>query len=160
MPDSRVEAGIQLESYKIDKIDFNIVPHIDVLRQKMQSDCSVIFDLAFRDAKRFFNEQGQYIYITGLKSRIKIDSYSLHKTIAEGEFCITGSFLRQGELDKETEERLIKYQAPAILMPYLRAAMSFIITSAGFSTIIFPLVNINAAAHSCDIKIIDVKADK
>ena len=160
MSDSRVEASIQLESYKIDHADFNVVPNMAVLRQKTHSDCVAAFDLAFRDAHRFFNEQGHYIYITGLKAGIKIDSTLLQKTIAEGEFCITGSFLQQGELDKETEERLIKYQAPAILMPYLRAAMSFIVTSAGFSTIIFPLVNINAAAHSGDIKIVDVKPDK
>lgn len=155
MSDSSVEAGIQLESYKIDRMNFNVVPEVPILRQKTHNDCVVAFDLAFRDVYRFFNEQGQYIYITGLKTRIKIDSNSLKKTIAEGEFCITGSFLQQGVLDKETEERLIKYQAPAILMPYLRAAMSFVITGAGFSTIIFPLVNINAAARSCDIKIID-----
>lgn len=67
---------------------------------------------------------------------------------------------KEEAVDKETEERLIKYQAPAILMPYLRAAMSFIVTSAGFSTIIFPLVNINAAARSCNIKIIDINPDK
>ena len=160
MFDGCVEAGIQLEAYKIDHVAFNVVPNMAVLRQKTHSDCVVAFDLAFRDVQRFFNEQGQYIYITGLKTRVKIDSTSLQKTIAEGEFCITGSFLQQGELDKETEERLIKYQAPAILMPYLRAAMSFIVTSAGFSTIIFPLVNINTAARSCDIKIIDVRPDK
>ncbi len=57
-------------------------------------------------------------------------------------------FINNTQLDEEIKERLIRRQAPAILFPYLRAAVSNLILNTGFGCKPIPLVNINAMAVS------------
>lgn len=64
-------------------------------------------------------------------------------------------FSSLGKFTKDVEEKIIKYQCPTILFPYIRAAISFTLSSAGFSTIVLPVINVNAAAKGANIKIVE-----
>ena len=150
-----IKSGLRFESYKIDKIDFHVQQTVSVLSSVNHSDCRIRFDLGFRDALRI-KENEKTLYITGLQVSLKLMKKEADdKPIAEGNFVITGLFSTTGELDKETEESLVKYQGPAILMPYIRATISYTLAGAGFSPVMMPLINVNAAAADTDIKVID-----
>lgn len=155
MASGSVKAGMQLETYKIDHIEFNVEESLSILASNSHSDCSVKFRFSFRDIYKY-NQPDKTVYVNGLKVDLEIYSKEdAFKALATGTFVITGLFSTTNELEKDVEEKLLKFQAPAILFPYVRAAISFTITSAGFSTIIMPLVNVNAAAQSIDLKIIE-----
>lgn len=155
MGSSSIKAGIQLETYKIDHMEFNVKETVGILASNSHTDCTVNFRFAFRDVYKY-NLPDKISYVTGLKIDLTIASkQNPEETVATGAFIITGLFSTSNSLDKEIEEKLLKFQAPAILFPYLRAAISFTITSAGFSTIILPLVNVNAAAQTAALKIIE-----
>lgn len=148
---------MQLETYKIDHVEFNVTETLGILASNSHVDCSVNFRFAFRDVYKY-NLADKISYVTGLKIDLEIVSKKdINDVIATGTFVITGLFSTTDELEKGVEEKLLKFQAPAILFPYIRAAISFTITSAGFSTIILPLVNVNAAAQTTELKIIEKK---
>lgn len=155
MATGSVKAGMQLETYKIDHMEFNVKETLGILASTSHTDCFVNFRFSFRDVYKYIIS-GKTSYVTGLKIDLTVVSkQNENEPIASGSFVITGLFSTTDELEKTLEEHLLKYQAPAILFPYLRAAISFTITSAGFSTIILPLVNVNAAAQSTELKIIE-----
>lgn len=149
-----IKSGIQFVSFKMDKIDFEVVQNLGVLSKRDHSDCEIAFDFGFRDALKFKKENHDD-YVTGVQIQLSIKSKTNNQDIAHGTFVITGLFSSIGTLDKTYEEKIVKYQCPAILFPYIRAAISFTLSSAGFSTIVMPIVNVNAAAQDIDIKIIE-----
>lgn len=159
MADGSIRAGIQLESYKLSKISFEVTQDMLVLAQKEHSDCEARYQFGFRDAVRFKAEE-KICYVTGVKIELTLFDKSIEQDIASGEFIITGLFSASGELDKDTEESLIKRQGPAILFPYIRSAISLVLTSAGFSSIILPLINVHAATSPMDLKIKDIEPVK
>ncbi|MDQ7031324.1 MAG: protein-export chaperone SecB [Desulfonauticus sp.] len=67
--------------------------------------------------------------------------------------------VEEGKLEKEVEEKLVKYQIPALLFPYLRGTITSFLSNAGFASVILPLINIYALAKDylsdMDIEIID-----
>ena len=158
MSDSSIKSGIQLESYKLDKVSLNVVQEVGILSKKNHSNCEIKYQFSFRDALRLKN-QNDTSYVTGLRLTLTIFDKDLKREIADGEFVITGLFSATGEFDSKTEENLIKIQAPAILFPYMRAAITLILNTAGFTTIILPLVNIAAIAKTVKLTIEDSKPD-
>ncbi len=154
MAGSSIKSEIQFESYKLDSISFNLVPEVTVLAKKEHANCEVRYQFAFRHALRF-KEAAKTSYVTGLKIDLSIFDKDLNMQIATGSFVITGLFSSTGQFTKEIEEQLIKLQAPTILFPYIRASISLILTSAGFSTIILPLINVAETAKSLNLKIED-----
>ncbi len=153
MADSSIKAGIQFESYKLDRIDFSVTPQLAVLASTNQHDCGVDFSFAFRDVFKY-KKQESVLYVTGLQVTLKVYDNETKNELAKGVFSITGLFSSAKTLEQETEKKLVKCQAPAILFPYIRASITHILTDAGFSTITMPLVNVNAMANNCEINII------
>jgi preprotein translocase subunit SecB len=72
---------------------------------------------------------------------------------------IVGQFQADGELSKEIEENIVKYQAPTILFPYLRGAITTFLATAGFGTVLIPLVNMNKTAE-ISLKDIPIKVSE
>lgn len=155
MGGSSIESGIQFESYKLDNISFQLVPEVSILAKKEHSNCKIEYKFSFRNALRLKNPD-KVLYVTGLKIDLSIFDKDLDKQIATGSFVITGLFSSKGEFSKETEENLIKLQAPTILFPYIRASISLILTTAGFSSVILPLINVANTAKALDLKIDEV----
>jgi preprotein translocase subunit SecB len=76
------------------------------------------------------------------------------------EVSIVGMFsAEQGRFSKDIEDKLVKIQIPAILMPYVRATITSLLAHAGFGSVIFPLINIHEVARqavaAADIQLID-----
>lgn len=59
---------------------------------------------------------------------------------------IGGVFTVKKRLDENMEEGLAKIQIPALLLPYLRGTITSFLANSGYGTVIFPLINIHAAA--------------
>lgn len=152
MADSSIKAQFQFESYKIDRMNFEVQKTLDVLADRSMPE--VTFQFLFRDAFRF-HRNDKILYVTGFGINFTVLHVSTKKQLAKGEIIITGMFSASGQLEKEVEENLAKCQGPALLLPYARSAISTILTNAGFPTIIVPLVNIYEMAKNINVKIED-----
>ena len=153
--DGSVASSFQFVGYKIDKIDFAMTPTTNNLVVQ-KSDVSVEFGIAFRDVLKFYDQAESVAYVAGLAAKITMTNGET--ALASGEFSISGIFTSEGKFSKEAEQNLARYQAPTILFPYLRAAMTNILASSGFDSIVLPLINVAATAKSADVKIVDNKA--
>lgn len=156
MDNGSVKSHIQLVSYKITKISLDVVQNIGMIAQAQHTNCGCEFEFSFRDASRFHKEDVDN-YITGLRINLTVIDKHNKAKIATGEFIITGVFIASKGLGKTTEENLIKYQMPAILLPYLRATIMFVLSSSGFPSIVLPLINVNSLAHNAEIKIKEIE---
>lgn len=154
MAESSINSGIQFESYKLDNISFSMITEVDILAKKQYPNCEIKYQFAFRNALRL-KKTDRVLYVTGLKIDLMIFDKDTSKQIATGSFVITGLFSSTGDFSKEVEENLIKFQAPTILFPYIRASISLILTTAGFSGVILPLINVTEAAKSLNLEIED-----
>ena len=148
--DSGVTSTFQFVNYKIDKIDFQLEPMTNnIVCQKQNVD--VEFGIAFSNALKFEERKNKTFYVSRLQA--KVDLFNNKEVLAKGIFSISGIFSTENAFSEEVEQNLIKNQAPAILLPYLRAAITNILASSGFDTVILPLVNIQAAAKTAHIEI-------
>lgn len=153
---SSIRSGFQMESYKVDKIDFSTTQDIETLVLKT-SDFDVNYTFGFRDTLRFKNIADKIAYVTGLKISVSIVSKSEDKKeFAKGDFIINGLFYGIGTLSEEQELQLAKYQAPTILFPYARAVISQTLYNAGFSIPVMPLLNVAEMAKKSNVKVIDM----
>jgi preprotein translocase subunit secB len=152
-----IKSDFQFLSYKIDEINFHVKNNVNALIYTYSEDTNIEMNFAVRDiAKSTSDNRTQCM--CGLDIRIIIKDGSSNE-IAQGGFGIEGVFLVDGTLENEKEENIVKFQFPTILFPYLRSAVTNILASAGFGSIIFPLINVhnliaNQQEHN-PIKIID-----
>jgi preprotein translocase subunit SecB len=77
------------------------------------------------------------------------------RQILNGEFGIAGVFSAESGMDKHLEENMVRFNIPAILMPYIRSAITSILAQAGFGTIVLPLINVYEIAKNMSIQVID-----
>ena len=154
MGGSSIKAGIQLNSFKMDKIEFNVVPKLSVLASVNNSQTKTDFNVSFRNVIKF-SKNSPVLYVTGLRILVSISQIDTDEQIANGEFIITGLFSSDMSLPKEQEDKLIKHQAPAILFPYLRSDISSVIASSGFSLVVLPLINIYELSKTVSIEIVE-----
>lgn len=148
-----IESGIQFIRYKMDKLNFEMNTTLGNLHLADYSNCPAKFRFAFANPIRYKNND-EYFYVTGLIAQMQlVEPGDENRKIATGEFRISGIFKSVGTLDKETEEKLIKIQAPVILFPFLRANVSSVLLNAGFSQIQMPLINVAAMVESSPVKI-------
>ena len=100
-----------------------------------------------------------FYYVGGLNIHLDIfhnkePQSNKNEIIAQGDFGISGLF-QPVNLDPEQEEGMVQVNIPAILLPYLRAAITTILSQAGLGTIVFPLINIYEIASKNPSRIID-----
>ena len=152
-----IKSDFQFLSYKIDEINFHVKNNVNALIYTYSEDTNIEMNFAVRDIVKSTSDNRTQC-MCGLDIRIVIKDGSSNE-IAQGEFGIEGVFLVDGTLENEKEENIVKFQFPTILFPYLRSAVTNILASAGFGSIIFPLINVhnliaNQQEHN-PIKIID-----
>jgi preprotein translocase subunit SecB len=154
MSTGSVDSQFQFLSYKIDTIQMRMDNKIEILMNNNSiSPENINFAIRLRNPGKY-NINNVIHYLGGVD--IKIDIVLSDKTnILTGEFGIMGVFKMVEEPKKNDEERMVKINMPAILMPYLRAAMTNILSSAGFGTVLFPLINMYELAEKSTIQIID-----
>jgi preprotein translocase subunit SecB len=153
MSDGGMTPGFEFISYKIDKIELNLEPKMKfLLNNNYVKPENAKLGFKFRDVEKF-NIDGKIYYVGGLGITVSIVDES--EQILYGEFNISGVFTPTGTMTKSAEENFAMINIPALLMPYLRAAMTNTLASAGFGTILFPLVNIYEMAKVNQIRILD-----
>ncbi len=151
---SSIESSFQFINYKIDKIDFNLTHNTQfILRDSNKYNAEYMF--GFRDTGKI-KKDDKFFYVGGLGLKLLVKNQNNDK-VAEGEFSITGVFGSKNEFSPKNETNLAKYQIPAILFPYLRAAITNILASSGFHNIILPLINIQEAAKEASVKVFEIQ---
>jgi preprotein translocase subunit SecB len=150
---SSIASSFQFISFKIDDIKFSMNPIIGNLNiESTPKSEKSEFGIAFHELTKFKNN-GKTIYISGINSKVVLTNDD--QQIASGTFSISGLFRCDGSLSPNDELTLAKLQAPTILFPYLRSCITNTLASAGFGSIILPLINVAAAAKEANIKIVD-----
>ncbi len=148
-------SAIRFESYKIDRITFEMQHSINLLAANVISDT---WDLSFAIGKPLFSKSHKK-YISTLQAKLQLmpekkkDSPTTtdEKPLVKCEVSIAGLFsVEEGKLEKEVESNLLKLQLPAILTPYLRGTITAIMSHAGFGSIILPLINMQEVARSIE----------
>lgn len=148
-----IKSDFLFDTYKVDTIHMEMSPLINNLIEadKIPNE-NWEFMVNFRPPRHYAEDN---IYVGGLEFSLRLveDSTAKDATeIVKIDTGIAGIFRATAELPKETEERLVKFQIPTILMPYLRATITSLLASAGYGSVILPLINM--------IKLAEEKSDQ
>jgi preprotein translocase subunit SecB len=155
MSTGSVSSVFDFLSYKIDKVEFKMQSKVKyLLNNNFVKPDNANLSIRLRNTEKY-NIEGAIRYVGGLAIRIVITDEEDGSTILEGEFAISGVFAPAGDIEKAEEEKFATINLPALLMPYLRSAMTNTLASAGFGTMLFPLINIYDMAKSVGVKLID-----
>jgi preprotein translocase subunit SecB len=154
MADNGGIASFQFVSYKVDTVNVQVTKNINTLLiYSLLPSNRINFEIAFRKAGKYFLNDAVH-YVGGLN--IKIEIYDINnKQILSGDFGISGLFRLTGETNRNFEENMVHVNIPAILLPYLRSAITTILSQAGFGTIVLPLINIYEMTKQNPVEILD-----
>ncbi len=140
-------------SYKIDEIELKLDNKIQNLLSDSASNSYIInFSLLFRNALRI-EQENKFLYLSGIGLVYTIKNTN-NKIIGKGKIGLEGVF-SSPIIDYDAQLYFVKDRIPAILFPYLRTALTTILSQAGIGSYTLPLINISALAHDADIKIIE-----
>jgi preprotein translocase subunit SecB len=155
MSSGSVAAQFKFISYKIDHIAMKMNP---VVKYLLKNDPIVLndtnFSIKLRNTEKF-SIDGSIKYVGGLNTKITIIDEEDKQEILNGEFGISGIFVPDGDVGPSLEENFFKANLPAILLPYLRALMTNILSQSGFGTVLFPLINVYELAKKQNLSLID-----
>jgi preprotein translocase subunit SecB len=155
MPSGSITAQFNFISYKVDSINMKMSPKIKyLLNNKPLMPQSINLSINLRNTEKF-NLNGSIHYVGGLSTQITINDDENKEEMLSGQFDISGIFALVGDMEKLVEEDFAKINLPALLMPYLRATMTNILSTAGFGTVLFPLVNMYELAKKQNVSLID-----
>ena len=139
---SNAVVSLHFLSFKIDRMLLEIKNTVQVLLKKYSSnDWSFAVGIRTPD---YIAADG--LYIGGINLKLFVGSEN------DPEVClqagIAGVFKATGtDVPLELEESVVKTQIPGLLAPYLRAAVTNVLASSGFDSLILPLINFNALAE-------------
>lgn len=162
MGPSSLESGFRFESFKVDKFNFHSVPNLGFLGFNENIPVHAWeYKLRFRNPLYF---KADNLYVGGLEISLSLPSTNKEEETSEDsekeplvslEAGISGIFKCNNEkrFERDIEESLVRVQIPALLLPYLRATITSVLASAGFGTVILPLINIHAAAKDALSKV-------
>ena len=136
-------SSLQFLSFKIDKMSLDVVNTTHVILKSYSSNDDWFFSVRIRHPVYLVKEK---MYIGGVDIKILAGNkdkpdVQLHAGIA-GVFKVVGN-----DIPPDKEEKVAKNQIPALLSPYLRAATTATLASAGFGAVVIPLINFNALAE-------------
>jgi len=147
-----MNSAFKFESYKIDTLVFEIKRIYGLL------EFSGVFDPTAWKLNISVREpifvQSQKKYIGGVDTGLylfppDVQTEDKNEALIRLDIGIAGIFsaVEEGGFDKETLERLVKVQIPAILFPYVRATITSLFANAGFGSVILPLINMTELAR-------------
>ena len=140
-------------SYKIDEIELKLDNKIqNLLSDSVNNSYKINFSLLFRNALRI-EQENKFLYLSGIGIVYTIKN-SRNRIIGKGKLGLEGVF-SSPIIDYDIQLYFVKDRIPAILFPYLRTALTTILSQAGIGSYTLPLINISALAHDADIKIIE-----
>lgn len=153
MSDRSGIASFQFVSYKIDNITLRVLNDLGVLASGPAACLSEMkFNIVVRNpSKHIYNEAVHYV--CGLGANIEITDKN-DVQIVHGTFEISGLF-RADNMDLEKEQNMVQLNTPAVLMPYLRSAITTVLAQSGFGSVILPLINIYDTMKQNPVKVLD-----
>jgi len=155
MASGGVTAQFEFLSYKIDLIDLTISNNLqNLLYTNPIREQDVDLSIQMRSTEKFRLDDGSIRYVGGLAIKVAIIGEGTNKVL-DAVFGISGAFAPVGEVSSKAEAGFTKTNLPAILMPYLRATMTNVLSNAGFGTVLFPLINVYELAKDSDCPMID-----
>jgi preprotein translocase subunit SecB len=155
MGESGVESAFQFLSYKIDTFHLEITKDTRSLAYNAVLDPSQVqMSLTIRNPIHIAADN---TYVGGMDIQFSL-FFSADRgesnRIGVGAAGISGYFRVVGKaLSKETEENLVRLQIPALLLPFLRPAVTSLLINAGFPGVLFPLINVHALAADAGSRI-------
>jgi preprotein translocase subunit SecB len=155
MSSGSIKSSFDFLSYKVDKVDMKLVNQVSYLLNRDPIKPEFIeMSINLRGTEKYRSGDKVY-YIGGLETHIKIKNEADGATMMEADFGISGIFNTIDPVDTHIEENFSRFNLPAILLPYLRATMTNILSTAGFGTVLFPLVNMYELAKKQDFSLND-----
>ena len=156
-----VESEFQFVSYKVDDLELHSPARVVNLmyRDPIPPD-QIDMQLALRNPQVADDRR---TYITGVKSIVELyrdPSKTEDTLLVRLRAAITGAFVVQEDMDPDLEQNLVKLQAPALLMAYMRTVITTVLSASGFGGVILPLVNMHALAGTAKLEIINLRSDK
>lgn len=155
---SSVVADFQMLGYKVDKINFSVQPIVANIQDNDLIDRSRFkLQIRIRNPQRFCDTKGSIVYVGGLDMKIKLlSSSNKRKVIASGNFGIAGSFVKNNKAMPSNQEKyMVLKTIPSVLLGYLRSTITSVFATAGFGSVLIPLLNINAIANDAEPKILN-----
>lgn len=153
--DSSITSKFKFLGYKLDNLSVSMYPSLDLL-EAMAWDNDFNFGVNIR-IPEFHSSSKKYLSGVSCKliKRANTDSGEDIEALS-----ITASIVGLFQVDErfsdvETEMKIVSHQFPTILFPYLRGAVSTILSCSGFGGIVLPLVNILEASKKAlkDVKV-------
>lgn len=146
-------SSLEFINYRIIQLEFKCGPLLDFsptgLKDKTKLEIGVgVSDITYKKESDS--------YLVPLAAEMKAIASSSKEQIFSSKSTIVGlfRFIDAEDLDDETRQKIILNQTAAILMPFLRAAISGAIAMAGFGAMPFPLMNMTKLAEQPNRKII------
>lgn len=144
----------QFKAYKIDRVKMDTQPTLDVLGLSATSaGVEWKLDLAIRSPQYFAKEK---CYVGGLDATMALFPVGSRvvaiadeeRKLVNLEMGVAGFFtVADQRFEPAVEENLVRIQIPALLLPYLRGAMTTLLANGGFGSIMLPLINIHRVAE-------------
>jgi len=147
-----IAASFQFKTYKIDRIQYSMPQTTKALVQNAVNQLELQISLR----QPVFDKKDTF-YVGGLDIQVmsKTEEKEEHP-VFDLKMGIAGIFVVEDRLEELLEENLVKNQIPAILLPYLRAAATTILSCAGIGSIVLPLINIYELAKKAEIQIKEI----
>jgi hypothetical protein len=154
---SRIISQMEFRGFKIDVLELKLKPYVDLFGiEEFKTGWN--FETLFRAPGHFSSKN---LYLGGLQIKVTNTQDIRSKTSGEIEQVevltlnggITGAFSFTGPIDKKLEKMLVEHQIPTILFPYLRAALTNVLASAGYGSLIIPLMNVAEMAKQSNLTI-------
>jgi preprotein translocase subunit SecB len=165
MGDSGIESAFKFVAFKVHDLRLSMKPPVDIARPVGPEDVWQL-KIGVRVPQYLAVRK---VYIAGLNLQLALFSPELLKDQPElanddailfVEASCSGAFsVAEGQFSREIEDKLVKIQAPALLLPYVRATILSLLANAGFGSAMLPLINMNELAkmalEGTEIEIID-----
>lgn len=155
-----IAAGLQLINYKIDEMSFDHNKNTAFILCNQLDGSKIRTSVALRIPQKI---SGKDEYICGLTMHVEYGEEKDDRYFKISVGIIGYFLLKRMDVEIKDPEALnmfLKTQPAAILSPYVRAALSSFIISAGLPPIVFPLVNMKKIAEQnlADKDIIELPA--
>jgi preprotein translocase subunit SecB len=150
-----IESSFQFLSYKVDTFHLSVTRDVRSLAYNgVIEPGQMQLSLGLRNPLHIGADNS---YVGGLDVQFSLffsRDFSESNKLAVGSAGVSGLFRVAGDkLPAEAEKNLVKLQIPALLFPFLRAAVSSLLINAGLPGVVIPLVNVHELASQAGDKI-------
>jgi hypothetical protein len=150
MADGSVKSGFRFAGFKVDAFEYQMLRNVAVLTLAQPLDLDAA-DFKFRMRQPIHIEKDR-MYLIGIECAMSVfpegaDVSNREEAIVSVTCGIVGAFEVTGTaFTPDLEEKLVKFQLPTILLPYMRGTITNFLNNAGFALTPLPLFNIQEVA--------------